>query len=118
MNYKNYNTSWSISSKFYYCISVISILCAFVSYFFFDQVVFKIIFTVVFVLISLFTITYILPNQYLCKYWACFMGRTIISVYGTMIVLLLLANHSMFNIESKIKAKKTECECVIKNNNK
>lgn len=118
MNYKNYDTSWSISSKFYYCISVISILCAFVSYFLFDQVIFKIIFTVVFVLISLFTITYILPNQYLCKYWACFMGRTIISVYGTMIVLLLLANHSMFNIESKIKAKKTECECVIKNNNK
>lgn len=118
MNYKNYDTSSSNSSMAYYCISIVSVLCVFISCFFFDQVVFKIIFTVVFVLISLFTITYILPNQYLCNYWACFMGRTIISVYGTMIVLLLLANHSMFNIESKIKNAKTECECIIKNNSK
>ncbi|PZX92812.1 hypothetical protein DOS84_13135 [Flavobacterium aquariorum] len=118
MNYKNYDTSPSISSKLYYCISAVSVLCALVSYFFFDQVVFKIIFTVVFVLISLFNITYTLHNKYLCNYWACFMGRTLISVYGTMIVLLLLANHSMFNIESKIKSEKTECECVIKNNSK
>lgn len=118
MNYKNYDTSSSNSSMPYYCISIVSVLCAFISSFFFDQVVFKIIFTIVFILSFLFTITYTLPNKYLCKYWACFMGRTIISVYGTMIVLLLLANHSMFNIESKTKNEKTECECIIKNNSK
>lgn len=118
MNYNNYNTSSSNSNTLYYCILAVSLLFTFLSFFFFDQVVFKIIFTVVFVLTSLFTITYTLENKYLCKYWACFMGRTIISVYGTMIILLLLANHSMFNIESNIKAKKIECECIIKNNSK
>lgn len=117
MNYKNYNTT-SISDKFYYVILAVSLLFAIISCFLFDQVVFKIIFPIVFILISSFSITYILPKEYLCKYWTCFIGRTIISVYGTMIVLLLLVNHSMFNIKSKDKIEKVECECIVKTNKK
>lgn len=117
MNYKNYVTSTN-SKKVYYVILIVSFLFVFISYFLFDQVVFKIIFSIVFLLISFFSITYILPEEYLCKYWACFIGRTLISVYGTMIVLLLLINHSMFNIVSKDKLEKDQCECVIKTNKK
>ncbi|WP_088469288.1 hypothetical protein [Chryseobacterium sp. VAUSW3] len=74
----------------------------------------KILIPVVLILISTFLITYFILNHYLCEFWACFIGRTIMSVYGLLIVLVLLLNHSMFNTDLKKEIKREECECVIK----
>lgn len=96
MNFKNYFPS--NSNKFiYWMFAIVSCVGAIISVFLFDQIILKIITPLAFTLISLFSISYIIPEHYLCKYWTCLIGRTIISVYGTMIVLLLLINHSMFN---------------------
>lgn len=76
----------------------------------------KILIPVVLILISTFLITYFILNHYLCEFWACFIGRTIMSVYGLLIVLVLLLNHSMFNTDLKKEIKREECECVIKIN--
>lgn len=119
MNYKNYlpSSQNKIVSKYFFIGSfLIAVICECISYWIFDELIIKIISAVLIILITLFIITYKLPKKYLCEYWSCFIGRTIMSVYGTMTVLLLLTNHSMFNIESKVKAEKTECECVIKKN--
>jgi hypothetical protein len=117
MNYKKYINS-SSSKTIYYVIIVASILCTIISYFLFAQIVFKIIVPLICTLISLFTLSYLLPSKYLCNFWACFIGRTIISIYGIMIVLLLLINHSIFNTKSKDNIEKAKCECIVKTYNK
>lgn len=76
----------------------------------------KILIPVVSILISSFIITYFILNHYLCEFWACFIGRTIMSVYGSLIVFVLLLNHSMFNTDLKKEIKKEKCVCVIKIN--
>lgn len=112
MNFKNYFPS--NSNKFiYWTFAIASCVGAMISVFSFGQIIFKIIASLSFTLISLFSISYIFPEHYLCKYWSCLISRTIISVYGTMIVLLLLINHSMFNTGSKNIEKKVQCKCVI-----
>jgi hypothetical protein len=76
----------------------------------------KILIPVALTLISTFLITYFILNHYLCEFWACFIGRTIMSVYGSLIVIVLLLNHSMFNSDLKRESEKEKCECVVKIN--
>ena len=113
MNFENYFPS--NSNKFIYWIGsilcfVVSLICAI----YINEMIFKIIFSVILIFLSIFFVTYVLPKNKLCKYWTCFISRTIISIYGTMIILLLLVNHSMFNSPSKKTVPKTICQCEIK----
>lgn len=99
MNYADYNTSKSSKYKKTGIIlfSILSIVLGFILFLYFDQIFFKIISIISLKLSSLFAVTYVIHTKYLCHYWTCVIGRTIISIYGTMIILLLLINHSMFN---------------------
>src|SRR5690606_11877578 len=113
MNFENYFPSNS-NKRIYWISSVLCFLGFIFSVLFIGEIIFKIIFSVILLFLSIFFITYILPQNQLCKYWTCFIGRTIVSIYGTMIILLLLVNHSMFNSPSKKTITKTICNCEIK----
>lgn len=99
MNYADYVPTVSSKCKniVLKALIILFIVVAIVSFLFIDSFFLKVISAVVLSLASLFTVTYLIPTKYFCQYWTCVIGRTIISVYGTMIVLLLLINHSRFN---------------------
>lgn len=113
MNFENYFPSNS-NKRIYWISSFLCFLGFIFSVTFIDEMIFKIIFSVALVFLSIFFVTYVMPKNQLCKYWTCFIGRTIVSIYGTMIILLLLVNHSMFNDPSKKTATKITCQCEIK----
>lgn len=96
MNFENYFPSGSNKCIYWIC-SIICFLGSVICTLCLNEIIFKIIFSVLLFFLSIFFITYVLSKNQLCKYWTCFIGRTIISIYGTMIILLLLVNHSMFN---------------------
>ncbi len=113
MNFENYFPSNS-NKRRYWISSFLCFLGFIFSVTFIDEMIFKMIFSVALVFLSIFFVTYVIPKNQLCKYWTCFIGRTIISIYGTMIILLLLVNHSMFNDTSKKTENKITYQCEIK----
>jgi len=105
MNYKNYitptnsnltdqNRKTIIKAILLFCI--IGIIVSLLS---FGSIFLKVLIPVILILISTFAITYFILEEYLCEFWACFVGRTIMPVYGLLIILVLLLNHSMFNTD-------------------
>jgi len=113
MNFENYFPSNS-NKLIYWISSGLCFLGFIISAKFIDEMIIKIILSAVLFFLSIFFVTYVLPQNQLCKYWTCFIGRTIISIYGTMIILLLLVNHSMFNDLSKKTDTKITCQYEIK----
>ncbi|WFB67461.1 hypothetical protein [Chryseobacterium sp. WX] len=122
MNYKNYITpsnsnltdqNRKIIIKAILSFCIVGVLISFLS---FESIFFKIIISNILILVSVFIITYFISVKYLCDFWACLMGRTIVSVYGMLIILVLLINHSMFNAGMKKNIKNEKCICVIKTN--
>lgn len=112
MSFENYFPSNS-DKRIYWVSSALCFLGCIFSVTFIGEMIFKIFFSVALFFLSIFFITYGLPKNQLCKYWTCFIGRTIVSIYGTMIILLLLVNHSMFNSPSKKIASTTICKYEI-----
>lgn len=114
MDYRKYclpkSKSKSVLIWLFLIVCLITITAALI---FFSEFHLKLIFSVSFFLILLFTVSYLLPDKVKCDYWACFLGRTVISVYGTMIVLLLLVNHSMFNSVHAVQTNKQICRCAV-----
>lgn len=113
MTFENYYPSSSNKCIYWIC-SILCFLGSIICAKLIDEMIIKIILSVALFFLSIFFITYVLSKNQLCKYWTCFIGRTIISIYGTMIILLLLVNHSMFNSLSKKIISKPICECQIK----
>lgn len=120
MNYKNYiapsNSNLTDKKRNTILITIvfISIIGIIISLLYFESTFQKIIIPVVLILISTFITTYFILIRHLCEFWACFIGRTIMSVYGLLIILVLLLNHSMFNTDLKKEIEKEKCECIIK----
>lgn len=120
MNYKKYVNSSKLTDKRMYIYRIITIsLYALGNLFIFSSsysFFIKIISLIILFFISAFVITYFIPTKHLCQYWTCLIGRTIISVYGVLIILVLFINHSMFNTVGNKNIEKVKCECIIKTN--
>lgn len=120
MNYKKYVNSSNLTDKGMYIYRIITIsLYVLVNLFIFSSsfsFFVKIISLIISFVISAFIITYFIPTKNLCQYWTCLIGRTIISVYGVLIILVLFINHSMFNTVGNKNIEKVKCECIIKTN--
>ncbi|SIS63989.1 hypothetical protein [Chryseobacterium gambrini] len=122
MNYKNYITNSNSNltdqnrktiTKAILSFCIVGILISLLS---FESIFFKIIISTILILVSAFVITYFISVKYLCEFWACLVGRTIVSVYGILLILVLLINHSMFNMGMKKNIENEKCICVIKTN--
>jgi hypothetical protein len=120
MNYKSYRatSNSSLTDKKRNIITIAIVLSCIIgiviSLLYFESTFNKILIPFVLILIFTFIATYFILDEYSCKFWACFIGRTIISVYGLLIVLVLLLNHSMFNTDLKKQNEKEKCECNIR----
>jgi len=120
MNYKNYiapsNSNLTDKKRNIMIIAIvhICIIGIVISLLYFESTFNKILILFILILISTFIATYFILDEYSCKFWACFVGRTIISVYGLLIILVFLLNHSMFNNDLKKQTEKEKCECNIR----
>lgn len=120
MNYKNYiapsNSNLTDKKRNIMIIAIvhICIIGIVISLLYFESTFNKILIPFILILISTFIATYFILDEYSCKFWACFVGRTIISVYGLLIILVFLLNHSMFNNDLKKQTEKEKCECNIR----
>jgi hypothetical protein len=120
MNYKNYiapsNSNLTDKKRNIILIAII-LICIIgigISLLYFESTFQKIIIPFILILISTFIATYFILIKHLCEFWTCFIGRTIMSVYGILIMIVLLLNHSMFNTVLKKDIGKERCECAIK----
>lgn len=120
MDYKKYANSSNLTDNRRYLYRIITIslyLLGSLFIFFSSYTLFvKIVTLVILFVILAFIITYFIPTKYFCQYLTCLIGRTIISVYGVLIILVLFINHSMFNTVGNKNIEKVKCECIIKNN--
>lgn len=122
MNYKNYISSSKskLTDKkrklILNAIVALWVIGIIISLLFFESTFLKIICPIFLTLISVFTLTYFISVKHNCQFWACLVGRTIVSIYGILIVLVLFINHSMFNTGVKKDLNNEKCECVIKHN--
>lgn len=120
MNYSNYvnqsNVGKTTKKVWLIVCIVILLLGLMISFFLVHNIFEKIISSVVLCLITTFVLTYLIGSDSLCKFWTCLIVRTVISVYGTLIILVLFINHTMFNNHGKEELEKVKCECVYKIN--
>lgn len=120
MNYKSYRatSNSSLTDKKRNIITIAILLTCIIgiviSLLYFESTFNRISIPFVLILVFTFIATFFILDDYSCKFWACIIGRTIISVYGLLIVLVLLLNHSMFNADLKKQNIKEKCECNIK----
>ncbi len=118
MNYKHYvdplDKTNQLRKNIWIGLCLIIWLLSVVALFlYFNNTFLKIICTIAISIIVSFIITYLIPSSSICRFWACLIGRTVISVYGILIILVLFINNAMFNSSAKVKVEKRECECVF-----